>query len=145
MMILNHDQYYSVNLCEEKSSIQVDIILGHSMKKSAENRKHLINFFQTMLEKICHDLIPASSKPIPYIQCPHCDKVHLKLRNALEGRALMCNMIPIHKDYYQDLFREYQGMYVHKYICTSIVVYNSVLQFYSVVTISKKYDQLSYT
>ena len=85
MMVLNHDQYYSVNLCEEKSSIQVDIILGHSMKKSAENRKHLIDFFQTMLEKICHDLIPASSKPIPYIQCPHCDKVHLKLRNALEG------------------------------------------------------------
>ena len=108
MMVLNPDQYYSVNLCEEKSSIQVDIILGHSMKKSAKNRKHLVDFFQVMLENICHDLIPASSKPIPYIQCPHCDRVHLKLRNALEGRTLICNMIPIHNGYYQDLFREFQ-------------------------------------
>ena len=109
MMVLNHDQYYSVNLCEEKSSIQVDIILGSSMKKSAENRKELIDFFQAMLEKICHDLIPASSKPIPHIQCPHCDKVHLKLRNALEGRTMLCSMKPIRQDYYQDLFTDSQG------------------------------------
>ena len=109
LMVLNHGQYYSVSLCEEKNSIQVDIILGKSMKKSAENCKQLIDFFQTTLGKICNDLIPASSKPIPYIQCPHCDKVHLKLRNLLEGRALLCNMIPVHQDYYQDLFREFQG------------------------------------
>ena len=50
-MVLNHGQYYSVSLCEEKNSIQVDIILGKSMKKSAENRKQLIDFFQTTLEK----------------------------------------------------------------------------------------------
>ena len=109
MMVLNHDQYYSVNLSEEKSCIQVDIILRKSMRKSAENRKQLIDYFQTMLEKICHDLIPASSKPIPYIQCPHCDKVHLKLMNALEGHTLLCSMIPIPQGYYQDLFRECQG------------------------------------
>ena len=39
MMLLNHGQYYSVSLCEEKSSIQLDIILGQSKKKSSENRK----------------------------------------------------------------------------------------------------------
>ena len=113
MMVLNHDQYYSVSLYEAKSSIQVDIILGKSMKKSGENRKQLIDFFQTTLEKICNDIIPASSKPIPYIQCPHCDTVHLKLRNLLEGRALLCktHMIPVPQDYYQDLFREFQGIY----------------------------------
>ena len=122
MMVLNHDQYYCVNLCVKKNSIQVDIILGRSMKKSAENRKHLIDFFQTMLEKICHDLIPASSKPIPYIQCPHCDKVHLKLRNALEGRAVMCNMTPVCKDYYQDLFRECQGIRLAIYFSFCIVI-----------------------
>ena len=116
-MVLNHGQYYSVSLCEEKNSIQVDIILGKSMKKSSENRKQLIDFFQTTLEKICNDLIPASSKPIPYIQCPHCDKVHLKLRNLLEGRALLCNMIPVHQDYYQDLFREFQGTILAMLCC----------------------------
>ena len=110
MMVLNHGQYYGVSLCEAKSSIQVDIILEKSMKKSAENRKQLIDFFQTTLEKICNDIIPASSKPIPYIQCPHCDTVHLKLRNLLEGRALLCNMKSVPQDYYQDLFREFQGI-----------------------------------
>ena len=110
MMVLNHGQYYSVSLCEAKNSIQVDIILGKSMKKSAEYRKQLIDFFQAALEKICNDIIPASSKPIPYIQCPHCDTIHLKLRNVLEGRALLCNMIPVHQDYYQDLFRKFQGI-----------------------------------
>ena len=108
MMVLNHGQYYSVSLCEAKSSIQVDIILEHSMERSAENRKQLIDFFQTTLEKICHDLIPASSKPVPYIQCPHCNKVHLKLRNLLEGRAQLCNMKSVPREYYQDLFRDFQ-------------------------------------
>ena len=107
-MVLNHGQYYSVNLCEEKSSIQVDIILEQSMKKSAENREQLIEFFQTTLEKICIDLIPASSKPVPYIQCPHCNKIHLKLRNVLEGRAQLCDTKSVPPDYYQDLFREFQ-------------------------------------
>ena len=115
-MVLNHGQYYSVCLCEEKNSIQVDIILEKSMKMSAENRKQLIDFFQTALEKICNDLIPASSKPIPYIQCPHCDKVHLKLRNLLEGRTLLCNMVSVHQHYYEDLLREFQGTYHISYI-----------------------------
>ena len=111
MMVLNHGQYYSVSLCEGKSSIQVDIILRESIKKSAENRKQLIDFFRATLEKICNDLIPASSKPVIYIQCPHCDTIHLKLKNLLEGRALLCSLMdmPIPQDYFQNLFREFQG------------------------------------
>lgn len=112
MMVLNHGQYYSVSLCKEKSSIQVDIILEFSMEKSAENRKELIDVFQETLDNICKDLIPASSKPIPYIQCPHCDKVHLKLRYLREERGWLCNMVTIDRDYYQDLFRNFQGMYI---------------------------------
>ena len=107
-MVLNHGQYYSVNLCEEKSSIQVDIIMEQSKEKSGENRKQLIEFFQTTLEQICKDLIPASSKPVPYIQCPHCNKIHLKLRNLLEERAQLCGTESIPPDYYQDVFREFQ-------------------------------------
>ena len=107
MMVLNHGQYYGVSLHEEKSSIQVDIILEESIEESTKNRKHLIDFFQTMLEKICDDMIPAASKPVPYIQCPHCNKVHLKLINLLEGHAQLCNMKSIPRDYYQDLFRDF--------------------------------------
>lgn len=107
MMVLNHGQYYGVSLHEEKSSIQVDIILEESIEESTKNRKHLIDFFQTMLEKICNDMIPAASKPVPYIQCPNCNKVHLKLINLLEGRAQLCNMKSIPRHYYQDLFRDF--------------------------------------
>ena len=109
-MVLNHGQYYSVCLREDKSSIQVDILLEKCMKKSAESRKQLIDFFQETLEKICKDMIPASSKPVPYIQCPHCDKVHLKLKKVLEGHAQLCNMNSLPYDYYQDIFRNFQGI-----------------------------------
>ena len=108
MLVLNRDQYYSVTLCEEKSSIQVDIMLRKYMRKSCENRKRLIDFFQVKLQQFCYELKPASSLPIVCIQCPHCDKLHLKLINALEGRTLLCNMIHIPPHYYQDLFREFQ-------------------------------------
>ena len=135
-MVLNHGQYYSVSLCEEKSSIQVDIILEKSMKNSAENRKQLIDFFQTTLEKICNDLIPASSKPIPYIQCPHCDKVHLKLKNLLEGRTLLCNMISVHQDYYQYLFREFQGTILAIYVRNTGYIF-------VIYTVSNKSKQLN--
>ena len=110
MMVSNHGQYYSVSLCEEKSSIELDIILEQSMETSAENRKQLVNFFQTTLEKICNDLVPASSKPVPYIKCPHCDNLHLILRNLLEGRAQLCNLKSVPRDYYQDLFRDFHCM-----------------------------------
>ena len=121
-MVLNQGQYYSVCLREEKSSIQVDIILEKSMKKSAENRKQLINFFQETLEKICKDMIPASSRPLPYIQCPHCDKVHLKLKNVLESRAQLCSIYSIDQDYYQDLFRNFQGIPIKMFCCHCIYI-----------------------
>jgi len=113
-MVLNHGQYYSVALCKEKSSIQLDIILKQRLKNSAENRKQLIEFFETTLEKICKDLMPASCKPVSYIKCLNCDKMHLKLKNVCEGRSLHCNMEPIPLDYYQDLFRDLQGTYVNR-------------------------------
>ena len=109
MMVLNHGQYYAVSLCEENSSIQLDIILEQNMQKSAVKRKEIVFFFQTTLEKICKDLTPASGKPVPYIQCPHCDKIHLRLKNVLEGRAQLCNIDTIPQDYYQDLFEDLQG------------------------------------
>ena len=117
MMVLSHGQYYSVSLCEAKNSIQVDIILEQSMKRSAEHRKQLVDFFQTTLEKVCNDLIPASSKPVPYIQCPHCDNLHLKLRNLLEERAQLCGIKSVHPDYYQDLFRDFSCTYVTNHLC----------------------------
>ena len=120
-MVLSHGQYYSVSLCEAKNSIQVDIILEQSMKRSAEHRKQLVDFFQITLEKICKDLIPASSKPVPYIQCPHCDNLHLKLRNLFEERAQLCGIYSVHPDYYQNLFRDFQCTYVYiNHLCIVI-------------------------
>ena len=136
LMVSNHGQYYSVSLCEEKSSIELDIILEQSMETSAENRKQLIGFFHTTLEKICNDLVPASSKPVPYIQCPHCDDLHLNLRNVFEGRAQLCDMKSVPWDYYQDLFRDFQCMQ----LCV-LLAYCIVTIFVVVFTVTSKPEE----
>ena len=105
MMVLNHGQYYSVSLCEEKSSIQLDIIHQQNMQASTENSRKLIDFFQFTLEQTCQEFMPASAKPVAYTACPHCDELHIKYKSLLEGRHLLCDMKPIPSDYYQSLFK----------------------------------------
>ena len=56
--------------------------------------------------------MPASAKPVAYIPCPHCDDLHIKYKNMLEGLPYICNTKPISQDYYQKLFRGTQGMLV---------------------------------
>ena len=106
------------------------------MEASVENRKQLINFFQTTLEKICNDLVPASSKTVPYIQCPHCDNLHLNLRNLFERRAQLCDMKSVRRDYYQDLFTDFQCMQR----CVSLAYY-VVTIFIVVFTVTSKPEE----
>ena len=109
MMVLNHGQYYSVTLCKEKSSIQLDIILEQNTQSFGESRKQLIDFFQIMLKQTCDMFMPASAKPVAYTPCPHCNELHIKYNNLLEGHPHLCKMKSIPSDYYQDLFKDTQG------------------------------------
>ena len=111
MMVLDHEQYYSVSLCKEKNSIQLDIILDKNIQSDGESRKQLIDFFQSALEQTCQVFMPASSKPVAYTPCPHCNELHIKYKNLLEERPHLCNMRYIPSDYYQDLFKDYKGTY----------------------------------
>ena len=107
MMILSPGQFYCVSLCEERHSIQLDIILDKSTEKSAENRKQLVEFFQSTLEKIRQEFMGAARKPIPYVQCPYCPDLHIKYTNLFKGDVCDTKSIPL--DYYQDLFTNIKG------------------------------------
>ena len=109
-MILSPGQFYSVTFCKQMNSIQLDIILDKSMKNSAANRKELVTFFQSTLQQILQEMMPAAAKPIPYVDCPYCPKLHIKYTNLFQGGVQVCNAEPIPLDYYQDLFKNIEGI-----------------------------------
>lgn len=112
MMILSPGQFYCVSLCQERNSIQLDIILDKATKMSADNRKELVEFFQSTLEQTQKQIMAAATKPVTYVKCPHCPNLHIKYANLFKGRQQLCKTktecIPL--DYYQDLFENIQGM-----------------------------------
>ena len=110
MMILSPGQFYCVTLWKQRNSIQLDIILDKGMEESAENREELVRFFRSTLEQILQEMIPAAAKPIIYVECPCCPNLHIKYTNLFEGRTQLCKTKPIPLDYYQDLFKNIQGM-----------------------------------
>ena len=110
MMILSSGQFYCVRLCKAKNSIQLDIILDKSTIQSAKNRKELVKFFQATLEQIRKEIMAAATKPTLYVECPFCTDVHIKYDNLLKG-VHICKTRTIPQDYYQDLFKNIQGIY----------------------------------
>ena len=126
MMILSSGQFYCVSLCKAKSSIQLDIILEKSTAASAKNRKELLKFFQTTLEQIRKEFMAAATKPILYVDCPYCPDLHIKYANLLKGGVQMCKTVTIPQNYYQDLFKNIQGIY--KYVVTCSITLTLHLQ-----------------
>ena len=110
-MVLSPGQFYCVSLCLQTRSIQLDVILDKSTKLSAENRKELIEFFDSTLGQILQQMMPAAAKPICYVKCPFCPNLHIKLKNVFEGRVQPCGMQAIPLDYYQDFFKNFKGMF----------------------------------
>ena len=111
MMILSSGQFYCVRLCKTKNSIQLDIILDKSTAQSAKNRKDLVKFFQATLEQVRKEIMAAATKPTLYVECPFCTDVHIKYDNLLKGGVQICKTMTIPQDYYQDLFKNIQGIY----------------------------------
>ena len=120
-MILSPGQFYCLSLCQDRNGIQLDVILDRSTKTSAENRVELMEFFQSTLEQIHQQIMPAATKPIAYVPCPHCSNLHIKYINLFKGGTQLCKTKPIPLEYYQDLFQNVKG------IVTCIVVALSIL------------------
>ena len=110
MMVLSSNQFYCVSLCQEKKSIQLDIILDKSTEDSAQHRKVLLEFFQSTLEQIRQEFMAAAAKPIGYIPCPHCSRLHIKFNKR---GIQLCDADIIAEDYYQDLYNKTQGTYIY--------------------------------
>ena len=66
-------------------------------------------FFQSTLEEILMEMMPAATEPISYVECPHCPHLHIKYANLFEGGVQLCDTEPIPMDYYQDLFKNIRG------------------------------------
>lgn len=110
-MVLNSGQLYFVRLCEEKCSIQLDIVLEKGDKSSAENRMQLISFIQNKLGEICGALMPAAAKPEACVPCPICSLPHIKYSSLLEGQSQFCRRKQkfVEGNWYKTLFSS-QGM-----------------------------------
>ena len=112
MMILSSSQFYCVSLCQERKSIQLDIIMDKSTKDSAQHRKELLEFFQSTMEEIRLEFMAAATKPVCYIPCPYCSSLHIRLTNLpkIKEGVQLCNTRIIPEEYYQDLYNETQGL-----------------------------------
>ena len=104
-MVLGRDQYYSVNTCEEKDSIQLSLILLSGGRHSADQRIELLQYFQCKLEMVMEDFMQASTKPVAYIPCCFCDKLHVELQPFIKRQQQHCAGVgkPLPDEYYLDL------------------------------------------
>ena len=110
MMVLSSNQFYCVSLCQERKSIQLDIIMDKNSEASVQIRKELIEFFQSTLEQIRQEFMAAAAIPICYIPCPYCPELHIKFTNLLKGGVQICDTATISQDYYQGLYNNTEGM-----------------------------------
>ena len=105
MMVLGHDQYYCVSLCEEKDSIQLSCILLSGGHHCADQRIELLMYFQYKLEMVMEDFMQASTKPVAYIPCCFCDEFHVELQHLIEQQQQHCASVekPLPDEHYLDL------------------------------------------
>jgi len=111
-MVLGNGQYYCISLAEEKYSIKLSIILLPAIKNSVDERKQLLYFFQAKLTSLVKEFMPATKKPIAYIPCFYCDRLHVEVNVLLNGQQQDCPMVdkPIPPQHYQSLTSE-QGLF----------------------------------
>ena len=111
--MLGNGQYYCLSLSEEKSSIKLSIILLPDNQHSSKERKELLDYVQSKLEAVIADFLPATKKPVAYIPCCYCDRMHVRLQLLLDGKQQHCSAVkdkPLPKNHYCHLVTD-QGEY----------------------------------
>ena len=113
MMVLGRDQYYCLNICEEKYSLQLSFMLLPGGRHSADQRIEFLKYFESKLEMVMEDFMKASSKPVAYIPCCYCEDLHVEWQLLLEGEQQHCAIVekPLPDDYYCDLITN-EGVFI---------------------------------
>jgi len=113
-MVLGNGQYYCISLAEEQYSIKLSIVLLPVTKNSLDERKQLLHFFKEKLANMVKEFMPAAKKPIAYIPCFYCDRLHAEVKLLLDGQQQDCPVVdkPIPPHHYQCLTSE-QGLFYH--------------------------------
>ena len=128
MMVLGRDQYYCINICEEKYSLQVSFMLLPGGRHCADQRIDLLKYFEFKLEMVMEDFMKASAKPVAYIPCCFCEELHVEFQLLLEGKQQHCASVekPLPDEYYCDLITN-KGTYVCNEVCTYVNCYYLVI------------------
>ena len=110
-LVLGSGQYYYLSHNEEKCSIQLSIVFIPDIDHSAKQRKELLKYFQSKLDELMTEFMPAAKKPVANLPCYHCDQLHVELQLLLKGKQQHCPIKdqPIPKQYYTDLITD-QGL-----------------------------------
>ena len=113
MMVLGRDQYYCLNICEEKYSLQVSFMLLPGGRHNADLRIEFLKYFESKLGMVMKDFMKASSKPVAYIPCCYCKDLHVEFQLLLEGEQQHCAIVekPLPDDYYCDLITN-KGVFI---------------------------------
>ena len=120
-MVLGRDQYYCLNICEEKYSLQLSFMLLPGGHHSADQRIEFVKYFGSRLEMVMEDFMKASSKPVAYIPCCYCEDLHVEFQLLLEGEQQHCAVEkPLPDDYYCDLITN-KGVFIIYIIHTYII------------------------
>ena len=116
MMVLGRDQYYCLNICEEKYSLQLSFMLLPGGRHSADQRIEFLKYFESKLELVMKDFMKASSKPVACIPCCYCEDLHVELQPLLEREQQHCAIVekPLPDDYYCDLITN-KGVFIINY------------------------------
>ena len=89
-MVLGEDQYYYISLCEHQGSICLIMTLDEDNNITSDNipdiifeqRIELVEYIRTTLNNVVKSLSKIDDEfesPVPYVPCPQCDRLHLKL------------------------------------------------------------------
>ena len=148
-MVLGSGQYYCVSYNEEKCSIQLSIIFIPDTDSSAKQRTDLLQYFQTKLDEIMTDFMPAAKKPVAYIPCYHCNELHAELQLLLKRQQQHCPIKdqPIPKQYYTDLITD-QGSYTSIVHCacnyTILLMYHFWILCFNLISAVDTYLHVQY-
>ena len=130
MMALSNGQCYCISLCEEKCSIQLSFVFLPEGDHLAEQRLKLMKYFQLNVEAVIEDFMNATSKPVAYIPCYYCKRLHVKFQSLFDKQQLHCpdSTKPIPLWYYCDLVSD-EGTtnIIFQYILLLIIIVFVVL------------------
>ena len=128
-LALGDDQFYYVILHENKESIWIVFCPDQNGTVGADGIKERLKLFKEFRQNLCDSLTAIAKslkKPIPFIPCPICAELHIKLDLICGKRksVIRCDLGKIPPNYYLD-FRDSAGLLLNYISFDSLLIKES--------------------